>query len=603
MIRITEQERKDIRQLYLTEQNNKPVFLDFQKGTGNVAGQYIFDYIRKHEGFVPHTYDDGYFPPRKYTGGKVKGKLTIGYGTTDPQYAKANNQIDKETAKQLSAKDINAAADCIKRWQSRNKNDFNNRKLTLGMYRALIDMAYNVGCNKLVNGQTIRLIEQGKYKSAYNRILNGNWGHDKRRQETAKLFCSSGGCIDAIKEQESVKKKDNVIYTAIFFDKDTITSKYPQEHVNLYSHHSTIEFKPESIDNLPIGETVKVDIIGRLTTDKVDVLIVDNPFSTNKFPHVTLSTADGVRPFESNKEIAENIDSIQPISDTLIGVVGYFDGKGDITENVNWNRFVKKTHWSAAFISYVMDAAGVRFPASGAHANYAQKIRNGFNGWKALNPKTTIPRKGDVIVKNRGTNRLKYNTRLWQGETHGDIVVGGDNNRLVVVGGNLSNTIKKLGVNLINGKLPSNYFVILRPNTGSEAIVKNALSEYKSFGGKKETDSAVIDTLKQYYKSAKLIGGTDVKYEAPTINDIIKNNSNSEVIKVNAFGRGVSEVKNILKALNYEVDVNDNNYTITTKEAVSKYQKDKNLESVDGIVGVETAKQLDKDRFDIINRD
>jgi GNAT superfamily N-acetyltransferase len=127
-------------------------------------------------------------------------------------------------------------------------------------------------------------------------------------------------------------KGGSIVYSAIFFDENEIVKRYGQVHPNLYSHHSTIEFKPQSIGDLPIGDRVKISIVGRLTTDKVDVLLVNNPFSKNKYPHITLSTSEGVKPFESNKQIEQNIDKVEPLNDYLEGVVGYFDGSGDITK-------------------------------------------------------------------------------------------------------------------------------------------------------------------------------------------------------------------------------------------------------------------------------
>lgn len=76
---------------------------------------------------------------------------------------------------------------------------------------------------------------------------------------------------------------------------------------------------------------MEIRIVGRLTTDKVDVLLVDNPLSKNEFPHITLSTAKGVKPFQSNEEIKNNQDKIQPLNDVIKGTVGVFDGKSDIT--------------------------------------------------------------------------------------------------------------------------------------------------------------------------------------------------------------------------------------------------------------------------------
>ena len=135
-----------------------------------------------------------------------------------------------------------------------------------------------------------------------------------------------------ITKRQLQENLNNIIYTAVFFDTNEIVSKYPQVHPNLYSHHSTIQFKPTDISNLPIGEEINIKVIGRLTNDKVDALIVSNPLSKNKFPHITLSTAQGIKPFQSNGEIENNQDDIEPINDNLIGIFGYFDGRNEVTE-------------------------------------------------------------------------------------------------------------------------------------------------------------------------------------------------------------------------------------------------------------------------------
>lgn len=128
-------------------------------------------------------------------------------------------------------------------------------------------------------------------------------------------------------------KSPKAVYSAIFVDTDSVVASYGQTHPNLYSHHSTIEFKPETVTSLPIGLPTTLKIIGRLTTDKVDVLLVDNPLSKNKYPHITLSTAEGVKPFESNKAIEENLDKIVPLNQTIGGVIGYHDGNNEIVSS------------------------------------------------------------------------------------------------------------------------------------------------------------------------------------------------------------------------------------------------------------------------------
>ena len=169
--------------------------IDFNKSS-LTAGQMIFDYIRSHEKFVPFTYDDkaGY-PPKPYdkSKGAPIGRLTIGYGTTNTQHAFPDNKITKLEAERISANDINEAAKCIRRWQSDAKaGDANQRKLTINMYRAMIDFVYNNGCSLSRNGKVFELIEQGEYKSAYVTIKNGEWGHPERRNTTAELFAKDG---------------------------------------------------------------------------------------------------------------------------------------------------------------------------------------------------------------------------------------------------------------------------------------------------------------------------------------------------------------------------------------------------------------------------
>lgn len=134
------------------------------------------------------------------------------------------------------------------------------------------------------------------------------------------------------------------LYSAVFVNKDELMKKYHQVHPNVFYHHSTIEFKPTSIENLPFGKEIALKIIGRLTTDKVDALVVVNPLSKNLHPHITLSTAEGVKPFESNSEISNNLDKIEPLNDTIMGVCGGSDGTREVTDykealNESKNRF------------------------------------------------------------------------------------------------------------------------------------------------------------------------------------------------------------------------------------------------------------------------
>jgi hypothetical protein len=77
-------------------------------------------------------------------------------------------------------------------------------------------------------------------------------------------------------------------------------------------------------------------IFGHVQDEKRDALILENPKSNNKYPHITLSVAEGVSPVYSNelianafsKELVEYFD--EPIEIDV--TEGYSDGANDITE-------------------------------------------------------------------------------------------------------------------------------------------------------------------------------------------------------------------------------------------------------------------------------
>jgi len=63
-------------------------------------------------------------------------------------------------------------------------------------------------------------------------------------------------------------------------------------------------------------------------------LLVENPKSTNKYPHITLSCSEGVSPVYSNQLIENAVakNTIQYLSEPieLEMTEGYFVGKNDI---------------------------------------------------------------------------------------------------------------------------------------------------------------------------------------------------------------------------------------------------------------------------------
>lgn len=136
--------------------------------------------------------------------------------------------------------------------------------------------------------------------------------------------------------------------------------------------------------------------------------------------------------------------------------------------------------WSAAFISWVIRKAGGGgdFRYGAAHCHYiVQAIRDRKSGkeahYHAYDFDEYAPQVGDIICVGRSYDKkltfdnaeMRYISDEWF-PSHGDIVVGRNQkgNRLLAVGGNLSNSVKRKSFLLEgNGKLsPKTGIAILR---------------------------------------------------------------------------------------------------------------------------------------------
>jgi hypothetical protein len=93
-----------------------------------------------------------------------------------------------------------------------------------------------------------------------------------------------------------------ILYTALFVDDPKkLLQMFPARHEKTFAHHSTNWFKPTSIEGLEIGKKSLLKIIGQASDDKGFAILVKNPKSTNKYPHITISCANGVPPAYSEK--------------------------------------------------------------------------------------------------------------------------------------------------------------------------------------------------------------------------------------------------------------------------------------------------------------
>jgi len=118
-----------------------------------------------------------------------------------------------------------------------------------------------------------------------------------------------------------------------------------------------------------------------------------------------------------------------------------------------------KEPWSAAFISWIMQTAGLPkylFPPASSHRSYLNHfLANAHNPYAAFIPHTIHeykPKPGDLICANRGQDKPtkvieelpdSLNPRL-----HCDIVVETKDQTLQAIGGNVRNSVSKSILNL-----------------------------------------------------------------------------------------------------------------------------------------------------------
>ena len=121
---------------------------------------------------------------------------------------------------------------------------------------------------------------------------------------------------DNFKEWFGDWQKPSIYRAYMVDDVAGLKDRYPSELPNKFYDHSTVTYGLQAMDDRE-GQQKRMHIIGRLTTDKVDVLVVDNPESYNQYAHITLATAAGVKPIESNAELEKHAADIVPLDDYI----------------------------------------------------------------------------------------------------------------------------------------------------------------------------------------------------------------------------------------------------------------------------------------------
>lgn len=139
-----------------------------------------------------------------------------------------------------------------------------------------------------------------------------------------------------------------------------------------------------------------------------------------------------------------------------------------INEN-NIHTIDNEQPWSSAGLCYVMSRFVADWPKTASHSNYVIKGRsnraNNIKGIKSYKPHEYAPKVGDVVVQSRGSWYGTLDTLYSGATTHGDIVIQNTGDKIVCIGFNLSNTVKKVEYEATNGFInTSRHFAVVSIN-------------------------------------------------------------------------------------------------------------------------------------------
>jgi hypothetical protein len=103
------------------------------------------------------------------------------------------------------------------------------------------------------------------------------------------------------------------------------------KHPKVYAHHMTVEFNPsdEAIESLPLGQLVKLRVVG-YAADEFGQAVVVEPIgvtSKNTIPHITISV-NKKSPVYSNELLGKGYEPV--LSFEIYGRVGLFTDDGRV---------------------------------------------------------------------------------------------------------------------------------------------------------------------------------------------------------------------------------------------------------------------------------
>ena len=139
------------------------------------------------------------------------------------------------------------------------------------------------------------------------------------------------------------------VYIGVFLtpsSRQQLLRDFPPVYENVFADHVTLIFKPKEDDlrQYDLGSIVRLKVVGYAQDQKGTAVLIDLPpeikTSPGQKPHITISTAQGIKPFYSNKLIANasNIERVSPKTDK--GILDEFPRKRKASSEVVAERWL-----------------------------------------------------------------------------------------------------------------------------------------------------------------------------------------------------------------------------------------------------------------------
>lgn len=109
-----------------------------------------------------------------------------------------------------------------------------------------------------------------------------------------------------------LEEKSGMFVSAVLTDRSRalLLRRVPPAHANVFAHHVTMAFDPDPVVLARYqqmeGRRLRIPVVAVAVDDKAQAVLVGAE-SENEHPHITISTAEGVKPVYSN-ELFEHAD-------------------------------------------------------------------------------------------------------------------------------------------------------------------------------------------------------------------------------------------------------------------------------------------------------